>query len=96
MQLQETSAWRKMFLFKTPLLCAHHFFLINHTLKLFWHSNLNEAQRKNFVLTIIQLLVVDIHPSSGLFELLIQMYSLFIHVTNFKIIIFYFAAPNQK
>ena len=96
MQLQETSAWRKMFLFKTPLLCAHHFFLINHTLKLFWHSNLNEAQRKNFVLTIIQLSVVDIHPSSGLFELLIQMYSLFIHVTNFKIIIFYLAAPNQK
>ena len=87
MQLQKTSAWRKLFIFKAPLLCANHFFLINHTRKLFWHSNLNEPQRKNFVLIIIQLSEVDIQPSSELFELLIQMSSLFIHVTNFKITI---------
>ena len=76
-----------MFIFKAPLLCANHFFLINHTRKLFWHSILNELQRKNFVLIIIQLSEVDIQPSSELFELLIQMSSLFIHVTNFKITI---------
>ena len=87
MQLQKTSAWRKLFIFKAPLLCANHFFLINHTRKLFWHSNLNEPQRKNFVLIIIQLSEVDIQPSFKLFELLIQMSSLFIHVTNFKITI---------
>ena len=86
MQLQKTSAWRKIFIFKAPLLCANHFFLINHTRKLFWHSNLNEPQRKKFVLIIIQLSEVDIQPSSELFELLIQMSSL-IHVTNFKITI---------
>ena len=85
--MQKTSAWRNLFIFKAPLLCANHFFLINHTRKLFWHSNLNEPQRKNFVLIIIQLSEVDIQPSSELFELLIQMPSLFIHVTNFKIII---------
>ena len=67
--------------------CANHFFLLNHTHRLFWHSNLNEPQRKNFVLIIIQLSEVDIQPSSELFELLIQMSSLFIHVTNFKITI---------
>ena len=83
MQLQKTSA----FLFKAPLLCANHLFLINHTRKSFRHSNLNEPQRKNFVLIIIQLSEVDIQPSSELFELLIQMSSLFIHVTNFKITI---------
>ena len=87
MQLQKTSARRKLFIFKAPLLCANHFFLINHTQKLFWHSNLNEPQRKNFVLMIIQLSEVDIWPSSELFELLIHMSSLFIHVTNFKITI---------
>ena len=87
MQLQKTSAWRNLFIFKAPLLCANHFFLINHTRKLFWHSNLNEPQRKNFVLIIIQLSEVDIQPSSELFELLIQMSSLLIHVTNFKITI---------
>ena len=87
MQLQKTSAWRKLFIFKAPLLCANHIFLINHTLKLFWHSNLNEPQRKNFVLMIIQLSEVNIQPSSELFELLNQMSSLFIHVTNFKITI---------
>ena len=63
------------------------FFLINHTRKFFWHSNLNEPQMKNFVLIIIQLLEVDIQPSPELFELLIQMSSLFIHMTNFKITI---------
>ena len=83
--MQKTSARRKLFIFKAPLLCVNHFFLINHTRKLFWHSNLNEPQRKNFVLIIIQLSEVDIQPSSELFELLIQMSSLFIHVTNFKI-----------
>ena len=87
MQLQKTSAWRKLFTFKAPLLCASHFFLINYTRKLFWHSNLNEPKRKNFVLIIIQLSEVDIQPSSELFEPLIQMSSLFIHVTNFKITI---------
>ena len=87
MQLQKTSAWRKLFIFKAPLLCANRFFLINHTRKLFWHSNLNEPQRKNFVLIIIQLSEVGIQPSSKLFELLIQMSGLFIHVANLKIII---------
>ena len=87
MQLQKTLAWRKLFIFKAPLLCANHFFLINYTRKLFWHSNLNEPKRKNFVLIIIQLSEVDIQPSSELFEPLIQMSSLFIHVTNFKITI---------
>ena len=82
MQLQKTSAWRNLFIFKALLLCANHFFFINHTRKLFWHSNLNELQKKNFVLIIIQLSEVDIQASSGLFELLIQMPSLFIHVTN--------------
>ena len=86
MRLQKTSPWRKFFIFKAPLFCANHFFLINHTRKLFWHSNLNEPQRKNFVLIIIQLSEVDIQPSSELFELLIQMSNLFIQVTNFKII----------
>ena len=87
MQLQKTSAWKKLFIFKAPLLCANHFFLTNHTRKLFWHSNLNEPQRKNFVLIIIQLSEVDNQLNSELFELLIQMSSLFIHVTNFKITI---------
>ena len=85
--MQKTTAWRKFFIFKAPLLCANNFFLINHIRKLFWHSNLNEPQRKNFVLIIIQLSEVDIQPSSELFELLIQMSSLLIHVTNFKITI---------
>ena len=68
MQLQKTSAWRNLFIFKAPLLCANHFFLINHTRKLFWHSNVSEPQRKNFILIIIQLLEVDIQPSSELFH----------------------------
>ena len=67
--------------------CANHFLLINHIRKLFRHSNLNEPQRKNFVLIIIQLSEVDIPPSSVLLELLIQMSILFIHKTNFKITI---------
>ena len=87
MQLQKISAWRKLFIFKAPLLYANHFLPINDTYKPFWHSNLNESQRKNFALIIIQLSEVDIQPSSELFELLIQMSSLFIHVTNFKITI---------
>ena len=62
-------------------------FLINHTQKIFWHSNLNQLQRKNFFLIIIQLSEIDIQPTSELFELLIQMSNLFIHVTNFKITI---------
>ena len=69
----------------SPALCQPFFFFINHTCKLFWHSNLNEPQRKNFVLIIIMISEVDIQLSSELFELLIQISSLFMHVTNFKI-----------
>ena len=87
MQLQKTSAWRKLFIFKAPLLCTNHFFLTNLIRKLFWHSSLVEPQRNNFVLIIIQLSEIDILPSSELFELLIQISSPFIHVTNFKITI---------
>ena len=87
MQLQKTSAWRKLFIIKAPLLCANYFILINQTGKLFWYSNLNELQRKNFVLIITQLSEVNIQPSSELFQLLIQMSILFIHVTNFEITI---------
>ena len=70
MQLQKTSAWRRLFIFKAPLLCANHFFLTNHTRNFFWHSSLNEPQRKNFVLIIIQLSEVEIQQSSELFELM--------------------------
>ena len=70
MQLQKTSALRNLFILKAPMLCADHFFLINHTRKLFWHSNLNEPQRKNFVLIIIKLSEVEIQQSSAFFELL--------------------------
>ena len=70
----------------SPALCQPFFPFKPHT-KLFWHSSLNEPQRKNFVLIIIQLSEVGIQPSSELFELLIQMSSLLIHVTNFKITI---------
>ena len=63
-------ALRNLFIFKARLVCANHFFLINHTPKLFWHSNLNEPQRKNFVLIIIQLAEVEIQQSSEFFELL--------------------------
>ena len=70
----------------SPALCQP-LFLINHTCKLFWHCNLNEPERKNFVLIIIQLSEIDIQPSSEVFELLIQMSGLFIHVTNLKITI---------
>ena len=38
--------------------------------KIFWHSNLNEYQRKNFVLIITQLSEVEIQQSPELFELL--------------------------
>ena len=87
MQLLKTSTWRELLIFKAPLLCGNHFFLINHTHKLFWHSNLNEPHRKNFILIIIQLWEVDIQQSFELFELLTQMSSLFGHVTNSKITI---------
>ena len=66
MQLQKTSA----FLFKISRLYVKHFFLINHTRKLFWRSNLHEPQRKNFVLIIIQFSEVEIQQSSEFFELL--------------------------
>ena len=83
--LNEIATWRNLFILKAPLLCTNHFSLINHTHKLFWHSDLNEPQRKNIVLIIIQLSEVDIRQSFELFELLIQISKLFIHVTNFKI-----------
>ena len=43
----------------SPALCQP-FFLINHTRKLFWHSNINEPQKKNFALIRIQLSEVEI------------------------------------
>ena len=67
MQLQKTSALINLFIFEATLLCANHFFLINHKRKLFWHSNLNEPQRKNFVLTMIQLSEVETQQSSEFF-----------------------------
>ena len=70
MQLQKTSALRNLFIFKAPLPCTNHFFLINDARKLFWHSNLNQPQRKNFVLIIIQLSEVEIQQSSELVKLL--------------------------
>ena len=85
MQLQKTSAWRKLFIFKAPLLCANHFFLINQTFLTFqskWASeeelclNNNSAFRgRNSTKFWIFWIIV------------IQMSSLFIHVTNFKIAI---------
>ena len=83
MQLQKNYLYSRL----SRGLSDNHFFLINHTRKLFWYSNLNDSQRKNFALTLIQLSEVDIQPSSELFELLNQMSSLFIYVTNFKITI---------
>ena len=72
MQLQKTSALRNLFYSSSPALCQP-FFLINHTRKHFWHFNLNEPQNstKFWIFWII----------------VIQMSSLFIHVTNFKITI---------
>ena len=61
MQLQKISALRYLFIFKAPLLCANHIFLINHS---------HKPQRKNFFLIIIQLSEVEIQQSSELFELL--------------------------
>ena len=43
----------------SPALCQP-FFLINHTRKPFWHSNINEPQKKNFALIRIQLSEVEI------------------------------------
>ena len=54
--------------FRAPLVYVNHFFLI--TRKLVWHSNLNESQRKNFVLILIQLSKVKIQQSYEFFELL--------------------------
>ena len=70
----------------SPALCQP-FFPHKPHVQTFWHSNLNEHQRKNFVLIITYLSEVYIQPSSELFELLIQISSPFIHVTNFKITI---------
>ena len=56
MQLQKISALRYLFIYKAPLLCANHIFLINHA---------HKPQRKNF-----QLSEVEIQQSSELFELL--------------------------
>ena len=75
MQLQKTSTLRNLFIFKALLPCANHFFLINHTRKLFWHSNLNEPERKNFVLIIIQLSEDEIQQSSELLEFKCLAYS---------------------
>ena len=73
MQLQKTLA----FLFKAPLLCTNYFFQINQTRKLFWNSNLNEPQRKNFLWIIIQFSEVEIQQSSEFFLIIvIQMSSL--------------------
>ena len=68
--IAEASALRNLFIFKAPLLCASQFTRINHTRKLFFHSNLNEPQRKNFVLIKIQLSEVEVQQSSELSELL--------------------------
>ena len=67
MQLQKASALRNLFTFKALLLCVNQFFLIKNTRKLFWHSNLNEREMKNFFLTIIQLSQVEIQQSSESF-----------------------------
>ena len=64
-------SFKKYVYLKAPLLCASHFSLINHTRKLFWHSNLNEPQRKNFVLIIIRLSEVEVRQSSELLDLLL-------------------------
>ena len=63
---------RRLQLFYSRLPCSVPtiFFLINRTRKLFWHSNLNESQAKNFVLIIIHLSEVEIQQSSEFFELL--------------------------
>ena len=60
---------RRLQLFYSRLSCSVPtiFFLINHTRKLFWHSNLNEPQTKNFVLIIIHLSEVEIQQSSDFF-----------------------------
>ena len=54
MQFKNTLAVRNLFIFKASLLYATRFSLINHTRKIFWHSTLNEPQKKNFVLIIFQ------------------------------------------
>ena len=54
------------------------FFLINYRRKLFWHSNLNEPERKNFVFII----TFRGRNSTMFWIIVMQMYSLFIHITN--------------
>ena len=66
MQLQKTSTLRNLFIFKASLLCVNQFFLINDARKLFWHSDLNDPERKNFVLIITRLSEVKIQRSSDL------------------------------
>ena len=70
MQLQKTSALKNLFIFKAPLLCANHFYPNKPHTQTFLTLQLNEPQRKNFVLIIIQLSKVEIQQSSKLFELL--------------------------
>ena len=87
MQLQKTSALRNLFILKAPLLCANHFFLINHTRKCFWHSNLNEPQKKNCLNNNLAFRGRNSTKFWIFWIIVIQMSSLFIHVTNFKITI---------
>ena len=70
MQLQKTSTSRNLFILKATLLCANHFYPNKPHTQTFLTLQLNEPQRKNFVLIIIQLSKVEIQQSSKLFELL--------------------------
>ena len=75
-----------MYIQGSPALCQPFFPYKLHTQTFLTF----QSKRKVFiiiVLIIIQLSKVDIQPSSELFELLIQVSSLFIHVANFKITI---------
>ena len=84
--IAEDFSLKKIFYIQdSPVLCQPLFPYKPHT-QTFLTFQSNDPQRKNFALIIIWLSEVDIQPSSELFELLIQMSSLFIHVTNFKII----------
>ena len=70
----------------SPALCQSFFPNKPHT-QTFLTLQSKWAPEEDLVLIIIQLSLVDIQQSSGLLELLIQMSSLFIHLTNFKITI---------
>ena len=87
MQLQKTSALRNLFILKAPLLCANHFFLINHARKCFWHSNLNETQKKNCLNNNLAFRGRNSTKFWIFWIIVIQNSSLFIHITNFKITI---------